>query len=383
MKRCLSAGNLTIDDSFVAVTNNKKARKQRHKSQLSATQPLPVVNANSGSTSQSTMDAIFSSVVNPVAVSDNCCPNTTVDLICVNKCRCDDMRAEISNLNSVITQLSTKMEFIMSYLGLKEDENTALNIQAQPATVSTDSAAISTTTQTNKLNYANATRSKPTTQLSGQLRQAVMSAVYSDLHSKASRANNIIISGLPKEGTNKDEDMVCDLIEHEFNFRPSIQLCRRLGKVVIDKTQNLLVTLTSEDQVKTILLNAKQLRRSANSFVRTNMFINADLTKAEATAAYEDRCHRRLQREERTTRQQQQQPLQANSRANASSVRSRTDVAGGSSSSNNTSTQLNASVPDFLPASMMLPTAVPVFQPSTTSGPSSSHQSASPNFSVA
>jgi hypothetical protein len=243
------------------------------------------------------------------------------------------------------------MEFIMSYLGLKEDENTALNIQAQPATVSTDSAAISTTTQTNKLNYANATRSKPTTQLSGQLRQAVMSAVYSDLHSKASRANNIIISGLPKEGTNKDEDMVCDLIEHEFNFRPSIQLCRRLGKVVIDKTQNLLVTLTSEDQVKTILLNAKQLRRSANSFVRTNMFINADLTKAEATAAYEDRCHRRLQREERTTRQQQQQPLQANSRANASSVRSRTDVAGGSSSSNNTSTQLNASVPDFLPAS--------------------------------
>jgi hypothetical protein len=275
------------------------------------------------------------------------------------------MRAEISNLNSVIAKLSTKMEFIMSYLGLKEDENTAHNIQAQPATVPTDSAALSTTTttQTNKLNYANATRSKQTTQLSGQLRQAVMSAVYSDLHSKSSRANNIIISGLPKEGTNKDEDMVCNLIEHEFNFRPSIQLCRRLGKVVIDKTQNLLVTLKSEDQVKTILLNAKQLRSSANSFVRTNTFINADLTKAEATAAYEDRCHRRLQREERTTRkqQQQQQPLQANSRANASSVRSRTDVAGGSSSSNNTSTQLNASVPDFLPASM-----VPVFQPASS-----------------
>jgi hypothetical protein len=278
------------------------------------------------------------------------------------------------------------MEFIMSYLGLKEDENTAHNIQAQPATVPTDSAALSTTTttQTNKLNYANATRSKQTTQLSGQLRQAVMSAVYSDLHSKSSRANNIIISGLPKEGTNKDEDMVCNLIEHEFNFRPSIQLCRRLGKVVIDKTQNLLVTLKSEDQVKTILLNAKQLRSSANSFVRINTFINADLTKAEATAAYEDRCHRRLQREERASRQQQQS-LQANSRprVNASSVRSHTEVAGGSSSSNNTSTQLNASVPDFLPASMMLPTAVPVFKPSTTSGPSSSHQSASPNFSVA
>jgi hypothetical protein len=370
-----------MNDSFVAVTNNKKAKKQRHKSQISSTQPLPVANADSGSSSQSTMDAIFSSVVNPVAVSDKCCSNTTVDMIGVNKCRCEELNAEIRNLNSVIAQLSTKMEFIMSYLGLKEDENTAPNVQTQLATVSTGSVAISTT-QT--MNYANAIITKPKTQLSGQLRQAVMSAVYSDLHSKSTRANNFIISGLPKLGTSKDEDTVCDLIEHEFSFRPSIQLCRRLGKVVSDKTQNLLVTLKSEDQVKTILLNAKQLRSSANSFVRINTFINADLTKAEATAAYEDRCHRRLQREERASRQQQQ-PLQANSRprVNASSVRSHTEVAGGSSSSSNTSTQLNASVPDFLPASMMLPTAVPVFKPSTTSGPSSSHQSASPNFSVA
>ena len=40
------------------------------------------------------------------------------------------------------------------------------------------------------------------------------------------------------------------------------------------------------------------LRQSGNDFVRSNIFINADLTPAEALAAYEARCARRQRRAE-------------------------------------------------------------------------------------
>lgn len=301
MKRCLSSGNVSenpsTNDSFVKFTNNKRPRKGRQRNQLSASQPPTTANEDSMSTSHSVMDSIISSVANPVnpVGSDQCCSNSTIESEVVNKCKCDVMKAEISNLNAIIAQLSVKVDFLMSYFGLKDDENTAASFSSNPTQLaptdySTDITA-SSVIQTSKLSYATVCKSKPAAQLSGQLRQAVMSAVYNDLHSKSTRANNIIISGLPKHDSRKDEDMVCDLIENEFrNLQPVIKLCRRLGKVVNNKTQNLLVTLESVEHVRIILSNAKQLRSSNNNFVRDNMFINADLTKAEATVAYEERC---------------------------------------------------------------------------------------------
>ncbi len=137
-----------------------------------------------------------------------------------------------------------------------------------------------------------------------------MSAVYVDLHSKSARSNNIIVTGLPKIEKTGDKDTFVEMIEHEFNFRPTVKHCRRLGKASDNKPQNLLVSMESPEQVKCILSNAKKLRNSTNDCVRANVFINPDLTKAEAAVAYEERCRRRLQREERTSKQQQQQQQQ-------------------------------------------------------------------------
>jgi hypothetical protein len=133
--------------------------------------------------------------------------------------------------------------------------------------------------------------------------QAVMSAVYVDLHSKSARANNIVVSGVPKSDGMNDKDIIVELIDSEFNLQPIIKQCRRLGKEVTNKTQNLLVTLGSEDHVKTILSEAKQLRKSQNNFVQANVYINADLTKAEASVAYDERCRRRVVREGRSDQQ--------------------------------------------------------------------------------
>lgn len=254
----------------------------------------------------------------------------------------------------------------MSFLGLKDDVAISQQ-QAQSVSASqsnpTDKPGVTNGYQnssSSSMTYAGVARSKPTTQLSSQMRQAVVSAVYVDLHSKSARVNNIIVSGLPKLDRTDDKDTVLELIGNEFNIIPTIKHCRRLGKAA-DKPQNLLVTLESLDHVNVILSNAKQLRSSHNDLVRANVYINSDLTKAEAAVAYEERCRRRLQREERSSRQQlHQQKQQQDNKGKNSSASRVNDLSACSpthtaviSSIGVIKTQLNASVAVFQPASVV------------------------------
>jgi hypothetical protein len=368
MKRCLSTGNVNsassaTDDPFV-VTVNKKARKQRQATKrtlTSATQPNIDTSTNDVSLSQTDIDMIISSVATPKISHESGFSVEKRD----SDSECNSLRAEINSLNAVITQLNTKVEFLLSYLGLKDDNQ--IN-HSQEQSVPVPQSSPSTTTirgpQTSTMTYASAACAKSGTQLSSQLRQAVVSAVYEDLHSKSTRANNIIVTGLPKLESKDDKESFLEMIEYEFNIKPTVKYCRRLGKAMANKTQNLLVALGSPEDVKIILSGAKQLRSSQNDFIRANVFVNADLTKAEAAVAYQDRCRRRQQREERSTkqRQQQQQQQQLGSNGNAPLFVSVSN------------SQLNATVSAFQPSAQTIPTTI---------GPTSSLQLPLPNDSVA
>jgi hypothetical protein len=360
MKRCLSTGNLSTNDPFVSVGLNKKAKKQRQKGQkdISATQPLTVTVDDCALMSAAVMDTVIESVINPSLILN---PSA------VNLCECDKLKVEMSSLIKTIAQLSAKVEFLMSFLGLESDNEPSDRSQhPQGHSVSSNSnrpsdgnsaaSSGSNGSRNNLPSYANAARSKPT-QLSTQMRQAVMSAVYVDLHSKSARANNIVVNGVPKMNEMDDKSLVMELCEKEFNLQPVIKLCKRLGKPVTNKTQSLLVTLDSTDHAKTILSDAKLLRKSHNDFVRENVFINADLTQAEATVAYEERCRRRRQREVRANYQHQQhQPQQQQQQHTMGSMGTHPPAPAGVSHSK-------------------LDATVQVFQPTATSGrpASSSH----------
>jgi len=53
------------------------------------------------------------------------------------------------------------------------------------------------------------------------------------------------------------------------------------------------VVFESASIARDVIASAKYLRRSADEYVRGNVFINTDLTRAEAEAAYHARCERR------------------------------------------------------------------------------------------
>jgi hypothetical protein len=99
------------------------------------------------------------------------------------------------------------------------------------------------------------------------------------------------------------------LVLNEFGLQPEIAYVKRLGQPSPGKTRPLLVALKSIDQAQHIINSARQLRQSENPIVRDGVYINPNLTKAEAAAAYQLRIQRR-QAAQRRARQSAANPSQ-------------------------------------------------------------------------
>jgi hypothetical protein len=137
------------------------------------------------------------------------------------------------------------------------------------------------------------------------LQQSVVAAVYVDQSIKKRREASLIVSGLAPTETMPDMELFANLCATELQVQPDIISAKRLGHLQTGKIQPLLVYLKQADQAKKLISQAKLLRRSSNSAVREQVFINPNLTKAEAAAAHQIRVQRRLaqqqRRQERTT----------------------------------------------------------------------------------
>lgn len=199
------------------------------------------------------------------------------------------LKSELSKLQETVKLLSSQVNAMSSTLGVA--------IPTQTTSIPAN-AAVSVTDDTRK-SYASAAASDVS--VVRQIHRNMVSAVYLDLEEKKKRASNVIICGLKADEAYDDKVVAAGMIWHELGKQVTIKACRRLGKKVPDKTQNLLVTLSSADEATLLLSNAKLLRRSENEFVRRNIFINPDQTPAEAKAAYDLRCARRSRRTYRRT----------------------------------------------------------------------------------
>lgn len=124
------------------------------------------------------------------------------------------------------------------------------------------------------------------------------------VHDINRRKSNVVISGLAEStGISESDQNIADLntfihlCEEHLDVKPAVsQLgCTRLGKVENhrDKPRKLLVHLRSESAASSILASAQLLRRSDDSTISSNVFINPDLTPADAKIAFEKRQRRR------------------------------------------------------------------------------------------
>ena len=115
----------------------------------------------------------------------------------------------------------------------------------------------------------------------------MLSAVHTEMLDKNKRKCNVVIYGLRPNDNLSDHQLFVDLCSNHLHIEvPLIKTTRRLGAILPDSIRHLLVTLSSEAEVDIITLAAKRLRSSVNSTIQRCVYINRDLTKSEARAAF-------------------------------------------------------------------------------------------------
>lgn len=333
MKRTLSVGNLDVSieshppsieslfsgnsdkssRSLIVVNSNSKRRRKQGKSQSQCSQ-----------LSESQFAAAAPADTDDVMhdKSDKSDTETAVDRTGDNtyqgvlgKTLSSEQMDEISSLKATVKILQNQLNFVLSYLGIADTDLPFVMSRNQLITTTVSETRTGTrgdddaTAQSNSIgsidsggvtnnsqsvqSYANAIRkSTVQTALSVPLKQAVVSAVYADFEEKDRRAKNVVISGLSVSSVS-DKISVERLCQSEFGFLPNVVRCRRLGQFRSGHVQPVLTVLQTVDEADYLIRNAKSLRQSSDPVIRGSVYINADLTKAEALAAYNRRCRRR------------------------------------------------------------------------------------------
>jgi hypothetical protein len=228
---------------------------------------------------------------------------------------------ELSYLRNVVAanqqllikkKLQGQLDSILSFLGVTERIDDSVN--DCKAAMSSDDLQTDSQSYQNNCDEACADHTLWSTVVSRHKRrratspretfqQSVVAAVYVDQTIQKRRETSVIISGLAPKETASDSQLIADLCAKEFHLSPSIISAKRLGAPQKDKIQPLLVYMKEAEQAKQLVVNAKQLRRSTDPTIRKTVYINRNLTRAEAAAAFQVRVQKRsaLQRRNKQT----------------------------------------------------------------------------------
>jgi hypothetical protein len=224
---------------------------------------------------------------------------------------CSKQEQEVKQMRAKVEKLETQINFLLSFLGISNsslDNDLIYHVEGSHgfrmdnggsktgAILKSGSVTANLEPNPGKVVHSYAAAAS-IAKLSEPMRQAVVSAVYTDLKTKERKSNNIIISGLSSNVSVSDTDLAKTFLDTEFGRKPEVLRSRRLGNDSVTRVRPLLVTLGSVDQAQYFIIRAKNLRSSTDRNTRDKVFINADLTKAEAKSAYEARCRRRQTRD--------------------------------------------------------------------------------------
>jgi len=247
--------------------------------------------------------------IQPVsAVPKDDCNNN--DACCTAmKCYCE---IQIDYLNHQVAALQRQLNFVLSYVGITEQPDTATSVDCRfmSATRPRDSdkksdniatAAKSLLSNKPPLSYSAVTQhhgvSQPGQRRQITLKESIVTAVYVDQSIKNSRSSTVVVTGLQPSHVTSDKSLFTNLCDFELGSRPSIVLTKSLGQSQSGRTQPLLVVLADAKNAQQLIKSAKQLRSSTNAEVKA--YVNPNLTKAEA--AFLIREYRRQRHRQNTS----------------------------------------------------------------------------------
>ena len=217
----------------------------------------------------------------------------------------DQLQSVVASQAAEITRLTQQLTFVMSYLeitdcnhGAKGSVESAVNDGSSGG--SSGQPIPSSNAAQNQNRSHGVSSARPLTARAAAVSAAV-TAVYVEQSVKKKRASTISVSGLPVSNSSPDKQLVSELCQGHLSLQPDVVHTKRLGPVRSGRVQPLLVALRTDDDARQLLTRARQLRQSSDNFVRQNVYINPNLTRAEANAAYQLREHRRLRTQAAST----------------------------------------------------------------------------------
>ena len=225
------------------------------------------------------------------------------------------LRAEVHHQRDLILKLQQQLRSVLSFLGVTEQDiqltvndnsEQSNNISAHQVGIVDQTANQPPQTDADaNIQYPQQTleQQKPRPLVTA-FQQSVIAAVYADQSEQKRRESSLIVSGLQESPTHTDKTLFMNLCSEEFNVQPDIVITKRLGRSQPTKIRPLLIVTRKTDQAQHLIAAAKQLRNSSKPTVRDNVYINRNLTRAEAEAAYRVRVQRRQAAMRRADNQQ-------------------------------------------------------------------------------
>ena len=216
------------------------------------------------------------------------------------------LQKEMENIKAAVEQLSSSIS-VLAHSDIHESQDSSVDTESSssssisdddghdcfvPSSAATKKRQKKTERNDRRRQSRDVMNKQSQSQPAVEMSRDVVASMYVDIELKQRRAKNIVMSGVPY--SNDDFTYVTNLLAEEFNWHyiPTTG-CRRIGRQVDTRVQPLLVTLECREDAAYLVANARKLRESLDPSVRHNVYISADLTPAEAKAAYEIRCRRR------------------------------------------------------------------------------------------
>jgi hypothetical protein len=209
------------------------------------------------------------------------------------------LRAEVTCQRDLILKLQQQLRSVLSFLGIPEQDiqlpvgNESGQINNMPTCQVGVAGQPSWAEVAANIQRVNSPERQKPLQPVTTLQQKLIAAVYVDQSEQKRRESSLIVFGLQESETQTDKLIFTNLCNEEFNVQPDIVITKRLGRAQSTKIRPLLIATRKTDQAQHLIAAAKQLRKSSNPTVRDNVYINRNLTKAEAEAAYYVRVQRR------------------------------------------------------------------------------------------
>ena len=240
-----------------------------------------------------------------------------------------DLKCVISKQSSYIEFMRGRLNFLLSAMGLAEDDiaqgicNSGAGVVGSVDAIAGETSGETSVSAVASLlgsNSDNGTQpghvtgepvaepvavisSKTYSQAVNRFRTAVVAAVHVEQKDIRRRSRNFVISGLNSIDKISDAVLIQAFLSDNLGLKVTVSGCQRIGSTTGALPRRLLVTLSTVEQAAAVIDAAKRLRFSLSPEIRGKVFINPDLTFAERRAAYELRCRKREFKQRQTVRE--------------------------------------------------------------------------------